>query len=85
MLDEYALYLWGKVNHEQSVTDQIIEYAQIIEEDFGKPFLGLDLDEMDQIIDSNMTITDRRLRDGIYAILIDAITLMMEKNTDERV
>lgn len=85
MTDEYILYLWGKVNHNQSVTEQIIEFAHIVEYDIGKPFIGLDLDEMDDIIDGNMTITDSRLRDGVYGILIDAVTLMFEKNSDGQV
>jgi hypothetical protein len=46
----------------------------------SKPWVGLDLAEMDAIIDGNMTITDSKLRDAVYAVVIDTMTTLMEKN-----
>lgn len=43
-------------------------------------WVGLDLKEMDEIIDGNITITDSRLRDGVYAVVLDTMTTLMEKN-----
>jgi hypothetical protein len=46
-------------------------------------FVGLDLAEMDKIINGNITITDPRLRDGVYAVVLDTMTTLMEKNNIE--
>ena len=43
-------------------------------------FVGLDLQEMDEIINGNLTITDPNLRDGVYGVVLDTITTLMEKN-----
>lgn len=43
-------------------------------------WVGLDLKEMDEIIDGNITITDSRLRDGVYAVVLDTMTTLMNKN-----
>lgn len=43
-------------------------------------WVGLDLREMDEIIDGNMTITDHLLRDAVYAVIIDTMHTLMEKN-----
>jgi hypothetical protein len=43
-------------------------------------WVGLDLEEMDEIIDGNIKITDTRLRDSFYAVILDTITTLMEKN-----
>jgi hypothetical protein len=43
-------------------------------------WVGLDLAEMDAIIDGNMAITDSKLRDAVYAVVIDTMTTLMEKN-----
>jgi hypothetical protein len=45
-----------------------------------KPWVGLDLAEMDAIIDGNMAIFDSKLRDAVYAVVIDTMTTLMEKN-----
>lgn len=45
-----------------------------------REWVGLDLAEMDAIIDGNMTVTDSKLRDAIYAVVIDTMTTLMEKN-----
>ena len=42
--------------------------------------VGLELHEMDAIIDGNMTITDSKLRDAIYAVVLDTMHTVMEKN-----
>ncbi len=43
-------------------------------------WVGLDLSEMDAIIDGNMRIEDTKLRDAVYAVVIDTMTTLMEKN-----
>lgn len=43
-------------------------------------FIGLELHEMDEIISGNITITDPNLRDGVYAVVLDTMTTLMEKN-----
>lgn len=43
-------------------------------------WVGLDLAEMDAIIDGNMAIFDSKLRDAVYAVVIDTMTTLMEKN-----
>ena len=45
-----------------------------------REWVGLSLAEMDAIIDGNMTITDSKLRDAVYAVVIDTMTTLMEKN-----
>jgi hypothetical protein len=42
--------------------------------------IGLELHEMDAIIDGNITITDSKLRDAIYAVVLDTMHTVMEKN-----
>lgn len=43
-------------------------------------FVALDLKEMDEIIDGNIKITDSRLRDGVYGVVLDTMTALMDKN-----
>jgi hypothetical protein len=59
-----------------------IRYRDAFPKDYRlpKPWVGLDLAEMDAIIDGNMTITDSKLRDAVYAVVIDTMTTLMEKN-----
>jgi len=45
-----------------------------------REWVGLDLAEMDAIIDGNMAIFDSKLRDAVYAVMIDTMTTLMEKN-----
>jgi len=45
-----------------------------------REWVGLSLAEMDAIIDGNMTITDSKLRDAVYAVMLDTMTTLMEKN-----
>lgn len=42
--------------------------------------VGLELYEMDAIIEGNITITDPKLRDAIYAVILDTMHTVMEKN-----
>ena len=46
-----------------------------------RPFVGLTLEEIEDIIKSNITITDSRLYDGVYAVAMDIETALKEKNT----
>lgn len=46
-----------------------------------REWVGLELSEMDEIIDGNMTITNSKLRDAVYAVVLDTMTTLMEKNT----
>ena len=60
-----------------------IRYRDAFPKDYRLPkreWVGLDLAEMDDIIDGNMTITDSKLRDAVYAVVIDTMTTLMEKN-----
>ena len=61
---------------------EYISYRDAFPKDYRlpKPWVGLDLAEMDAIIDGNMTITDSKLRDAVYAVMIDTMTTLMEKN-----
>jgi hypothetical protein len=43
-------------------------------------WVGLDLAEMDVIIDGNMAITDSKLRDAVYAVVMDTVTTLKGKN-----
>ena len=43
-------------------------------------FVGLDIKEMDEIINGNITITDSNLRDGVYAVILDTISTILDKN-----
>ncbi len=46
-------------------------------------FIGLTQKEMDECIDGNMTITDHRLRDAVYAVVVDVEMTLVEKNTSK--
>ena len=48
---------------------------------YKKPWVGLTDDEFDTAINSNITITDSRLRDGVYGVALDIAALLKEKNT----
>jgi hypothetical protein len=45
-----------------------------------REWIGLTLEEIDAVIDGNMTITDSKLRDAVYAVVLDTMTTLMEKN-----
>lgn len=46
----------------------------------GRSFVGLELSEIDEAINGNITITDSNLRDGVYAAILDAEIMLKEKN-----
>jgi hypothetical protein len=46
-----------------------------------RPFVGLTLEEIEDIIKSNLTITDSRLYDGVYAVAVDIEVALREKNS----
>jgi hypothetical protein len=48
---------------------------------YKKPWVGLTDEEFDTAINSNLTITDSRLRDGVYGVALDIAALLKEKNT----
>jgi len=70
-----------KIN--KAFDEEYIKYRDAFPKDYRLPkreWVGLDLSEMDAIIDGNMTITDSKLRDAVYAVVIDTMTTLMEKN-----
>ena len=54
--------------------------ATLLKRMTDKKFVSLTLEEMDEIINGNITITDSRLRDGVYGVVLDTITTLMDKN-----
>ena len=51
-----------------------------LEEKNARTPVGLELHEMDAIIDDNITITDPKLRDAVYAVVIDTMYTVLDKN-----
>lgn len=45
-----------------------------------RPFVGLTLEEIEDIIQSNITITDQRLYEGVYAVAVDIEIALKNKN-----
>ena len=48
-------------------------------------FVGLELEEIDEIIAANMMITDQRLYEGVFNIVVDIELALKEKNSGELV
>ena len=46
----------------------------------NKQFIGLTLEEIEDIIKSNITITDSRLYEGVYAVAVDIEIALRNKN-----
>lgn len=46
-----------------------------------RPWVDMTDEEMDTAVNSNITITDSRLRDGVYGVALDIAALLKEKNT----
>ena len=46
-----------------------------------REFVGLDLPEIEEIVEGNLTITSPHLRDAVYGVVLDTVTTLMEKNT----
>jgi hypothetical protein len=47
----------------------------------SKQFFGLTLEEVEDIIKSNISITDQQLYDGVYAVAVDIEVALMNKNS----
>lgn len=47
-----------------------------------RPFVGLTLEEIEGIIKSNITITDSRLYEGVYAVAVDIEVALKNKNAE---
>ena len=45
-------------------------------------FIGLTLEEVEDIIKSNITITDQRLYEGVYAVAVDIEAALKNKNAE---
>lgn len=46
----------------------------------NKNWIELDPKEIDIIINNNLQITDHRLRDAVYGVVLDVMFAVMEKN-----
>lgn len=46
-------------------------------------WVGLTLEEIDEAIAGNITITNPNLRDGVYGAIVDLELLLKDKNTHE--
>jgi|DEB19_MinimDraft_3_1074340.scaffolds.fasta_scaffold00018_53 hypothetical protein len=44
-------------------------------------FIGLTLEEVEDVIKSNITITDQRLYEGVYAVAVDIEAALKNRNT----
>jgi hypothetical protein len=69
-IEREALRLWAAQTDEDDDTQV-----------YKKPWQGLTDEEFDTAINSNITITDSRLRDGVYGVALDIAALLKEKNT----
>jgi uncharacterized Zn finger protein len=78
---EVLRYRPGKANNRTTLRCVGCGHVFGVVEPKEKEFVGLELAEMDAIIDGNVTITDPRLRDGVYGVVLDTMTTLMEKNT----
>jgi len=47
----------------------------------GRPWVDMTDEEMDTTVNSNITITDSKLRDGVWGVMLDTAALLKEKNT----
>ena len=59
---------------------------RITELEGNKPrrkWVGLTDEEFDTAVNSNITITDSRLRDGVYGVALDIAALLKKKNTHD--
>jgi len=75
MNEEYERgFIDGMQKQAQSSVDKAVNAMS------QREWVGLDLAEMDAIIDGNMAIFDSKLRDAVYAVVIDTMTTLMEKN-----
>lgn len=65
--------------------DKVIPLLRAAIEDEAKyeKWVGLTLEEIDEAIAGNITITDPNLRDGVYGAIVDIELLLKDKNTHE--
>ena len=70
-LEREALRLWAAQTDDDDDTQV-----------YKKPWVGLTDEEFDTAINSNITITDSRLRDGVYGVALDIAALLKERNHD---
>ena len=69
----------------QRIEAEALRRAQDDDDDtqvYRKAWVELTDEEFDTAINSNMTITDSRLRDGVYAVALDIAALLKERNHD---
>lgn len=59
----------------------VVLRAAIQDETKWEKWIGLDLEEIDDAIASNVRITDPNLRDGVYGAIVDIELLLKEKNS----
>jgi len=52
-----------------------------LEQPEQRPWVDMTDEEMDTAVNSNITITDSRLRDGVYGVALDIAALLKGKNT----
>jgi hypothetical protein len=83
-MTKYCIPAYGF--HAEKVTiDEAIAGLQALQN--GEPvvneptFIDLTLEEIEGIIKSNITITDYRLYDGVYAVATDIETALKNKNS----
>ena len=76
---EVLRYRHGKLNNRTTL--RCVGCGHVFGITASKEFIELEMAEMDAIIDSNITITDPRLRDGVYGVVIATMMALMEKNT----
>ena len=70
-----------KMHHTAVDKDRLLSVALKMHHTELRPFVGLTLEEVEDIIKSNITITDQRLHDGVYAVAVDIETALKNKNT----
>lgn len=74
----------GKVEIEgycsQVDADRLLSVALKMYDTEIRPFVGLTLKEIEDIIKSNITITDQRLYEGVYAVAVDIEAALKNKN-----
>lgn len=61
--------------------DRLLSVALKMHHTELRPFVGLTLEEVEDIIKSNITITDQSLYEGVYAVAVDIEAALKNKNT----
>lgn len=76
--DSIGVDIIGDVN--EHTKRALVRMLHGVEND-GPAWVSLTVEEIDDIIKSNITITDQRLYDGVYAVAVDIEAALLEKNT----